>query len=190
MSDALTIREATPADAPGIAALIESLAGFFLLDPADRSAAAPFFETIAPAAIAGSIADGRLRYHLAERGGELLGVVGVRDGTHLYHLFVAERAHRQGIALRLWEVARAASPGCVTVNSSLFAVPLYERLGFRAAGERQEKHGTAWLPMELAPLAARGAGAHLPPPPRDGEASMSEQRSGERDRHTYPNGEG
>lgn len=42
------------------------------------------------------LTEGRCRYHVAESAGKLVGVVGVRDDTHLFHLFVAEGFHRRG----------------------------------------------------------------------------------------------
>ena len=154
MPDALRIREAGPEDAPAVAALIGSLARFFLADPDAPEAAAAFFRTITPQAIAGYLAGGRFRYHLAEVDGELAGLVAVRDDSHLYHLFVAEAFHRRGIARRLWAVARRAAldagndTGRFTVNSSLFAVPLYRGLGFVATGEPRVQDGIAFVPME------------------------------------------
>jgi GNAT superfamily N-acetyltransferase len=83
-----------------------------------------------------------------------VGVAGIRDTTHVYHLFVAEAFHRQGLATSLWEIAKAAAlaagnPGRFTVYSSLHAVPVYERFGFRATGPEVHKHGVAFVPMEL-----------------------------------------
>ena len=154
MAEPLAIRAATAADAPAISALVLSLARYFLADPERPEAAEAFFQTISPEAIAGYIESGRFRYHLAESGGDLAGVVAIRDGAHLYHLFIAERFHRRGLATRLWEHARAealagGNPGRFTVNSSLFAVPLYERLGFAPAGAAIVKDGIAYQPMAL-----------------------------------------
>jgi GNAT superfamily N-acetyltransferase len=150
----LTIREATGDDAGRISALVASLARYFLADPERPQDAAAFFETIAPAAIADSIASGRYRYHLAEAAGELAGLVGVRDAGHLYHLMVAEPFHGQRIASTLWDVAKKAAAGDgntgrFTVNSSVNAVPVYERFGFRATGAVQVQNGIAFVPMEL-----------------------------------------
>lgn len=147
----MQIRTATPEDAPAISALVSSLSGYFLADPDHPEAAAAFFRTITPEAIAGFIEGGRFVYHVAEDGGRLAGAVGVRDGSHLYHLFVDERFHRRGIATRLWEhaLAEAGYPARFTVNASLFAVPLYERLGFTAAGDAVVKDGIAFQPMVL-----------------------------------------
>lgn len=148
----LAIRPADAGDAPRISALIRALAGYFLVDPANPDAAEGFFRTVSPEAVAGYLADGRHRYHLAEVAGGMAGVVGMRDDAHLLHLFVAEPFHRRGIARRLWARARdearaAGNPGRFTVNSSLPARPLYESLGFVPTGDPVEKDGIRFVPM-------------------------------------------
>ncbi|HVH11606.1 MAG TPA: GNAT family N-acetyltransferase [Longimicrobium sp.] len=153
MPDVLTLRGATPEDADAISALALSLARYFLADPDRPEDAAAFLERLAPAGIAEMLADARYRYHVALTDGVLSGVLGVRDGSHLYHLFVAEPFHGRGVAARLWDVAsrdaRArGNPGRFTVNSSRFAVPVYERFGFVAAGPEQVQDGIAFRPME------------------------------------------
>lgn len=56
--------------------------------------------------------------------------------------------HRRGVARALWEHARAESGGSAfTVNSSLFAVPIYERLGFIARSAPQSADGLVFVPM-------------------------------------------
>ena len=146
MRDEAAIREAEPEDADAISALVASLGSFFLADPDDVEAAAPYFDTTTPDAIRSYIAGGRFIYHVAESGSELVGTVGVRDASHLYQ--------RCGLAARLWEqskqTARAAgNPGRFTVNSSLYAVSVYERFGFVATGPEVRKDGLAFLPMVL-----------------------------------------
>lgn len=154
MTEPVSIRMATPADAPAIAALVRSLSRYFLADPERPEAAEEFFRTITTEAVAGYMEGGRFRYHLAEIQGETVGVAGMRDDEHLYHLFVAERFHRRGIGVRLWECARAdavarGNPGRFTLNATLGAVPLYERLGFTPTGPVVETHGIVFRPMEL-----------------------------------------
>ena len=155
MPDKITIRTATPGDAESISALITALApDFFLADPDDVEAAAPFFEKVTPAAIRDHLVSDRYRYHVAELSGELVGVIGMRDHAHLFHLAVAERVHRQGVAARLWNEARrvaeaAGNPGRFTVNSSRYAVPVYERFGFAVTGPEQHKDGLVFVPMTL-----------------------------------------
>jgi GNAT superfamily N-acetyltransferase len=80
--------------------------------------------------------------------------VAVRDTTHLYHLFVRQEFQGRGLSRELWqhakEAAIAAGNRCgFTVNSSPYAVPVYERFGFKATGPRIETHGIAFVPMEL-----------------------------------------
>jgi len=152
--DQTILREAKPGDAEAVSALVTSLAPLFLADPGDLEAAAPFLATVSPEAFRGYLASDRFRYHVAESNGELAGVVGVRDHQHLFHLFVAERFHRRGLAARLWAVARVAAraagnPGRFTVNSSRYAIPVYERFGFRATGPEVHKDGVTFVPMAL-----------------------------------------
>lgn len=153
-ADTVVIRVAGVEDAEAISALILSLARYFLADPDDPGAAAPFLATLDPPAMAQRLADERYRYHVAEADGALAGVVGVRDADHLYHLFVAEPFHGRGIGARLWDAAQRqaraqGNPGRFTVNSSLYAVPVYERMGFTAAEDRQVYDGIAFIPMRL-----------------------------------------
>ena len=150
----LAIREARVEDADAVSGLINSLARFFLADPDHPETAAAFLETIGPAAIAEALAGERYRYHVAEVDGVLAGVVGVRDGSHLFHLFVAEAYHGRGIGARLWETARRdararGNPGRFTVNSSRHAIGMYERFGFVATDSVQARDGVEYLPLQL-----------------------------------------
>jgi GNAT superfamily N-acetyltransferase len=148
------VRSARAEDAEAISALITSLAHHGLADPDDPGAAAAFFATITPEALARNLADERFRYHVADADGALAGVIGMRDVAHLYHLFVAEPFRGRGIATRLWETARAEAvargdPDGFTVNATRYAIPVYERLGFVPADALQVKEGLAYLPMRM-----------------------------------------
>ena len=154
MVDEVTIREATAGDAEAISALVVSLAPFYLADPADREAAKPFFDSVSAEMQRKILTGWGCQCHVAESGGEIVGVLGIRQATHLYHLFVAETFHGRGIARRLWRTAKAAAraagnPGRFTVYSSLHAVPVYERFGFRPIGPKVHQHGVAYVPMVL-----------------------------------------
>ena len=155
MSEPAHIRDATEADAPAISALIHTLTAYFLADAEDPGSAEGFFKTITVEAVRGYLRDDRYRYHLAETAaGSLAGVVGVRDTTHLYHLFIDQRFHGRGLGGRLWAAAkdaarRAGNPGQFTVNSSRYGVPIYTRFGFVATGPEVVKEGIAFIPMEL-----------------------------------------
>lgn len=89
---------------------------------------------------------------MAESPAGLCGVIALRDGSHLYHLFVREDAQRQGVARALWEHAKSrSSSDRFIVNSALPAVSVYARFGFVASGVPQSKNGLTYVPMEYAP---------------------------------------
>ena len=147
-AEPISFRKAVPADAEAISALVTGLASYFLADPSHPEDAAFFFTTITPEAIRGYL-EGDIAYHLAEADGALAGLIGIRGGSHVYHLFVGERFHRRGVAARLWERARnaAGAPSRFTVNASRYALPVYRRFGFVAEGPEVMQDGIAFQPM-------------------------------------------
>ena len=100
---------------------------------------------------------------LALRGDEIVGMieigstpqVGTCDSTsrcgHISMLFVSQRG--QGIARELVRravdrmTAANADVAEITVHSSLYAQPVYERLGFQRTGETRTENGITYLPM-------------------------------------------
>ena len=63
-----------------------------------------------------------------------------------------KRHHRKGIARQLLdnilsEIKDSADIKQMTVNSSPYAVIVYERLGFVKTDEQQEKDGIIYIPM-------------------------------------------
>ncbi len=144
-----SIRRARKSDAEAISALIVGLKSCFLARP-DSAEIQPFLATLEPDATAERIASAEFSYYVAENQSGLCGVIAIRDGTHVYHLFVRPDTQRQGIARALWEHARQHSGATTfTVNSSLYAVPVYERLGFKATAEPLTEHGLTFVPMKL-----------------------------------------
>ena len=148
------IRPATIVDAPAIAALIDELMPFLTLHP-NGEGAEKFIENCKLAAIENYLSQSRYAYQLAHIDGALAGVVAMRDNTHLFHMFVPRAMHRRGMARRLWQAARdtalaTGNTAGFTVNSSLYALPLYQSLGFIATGPKVEMDGIAFVPMRMA----------------------------------------
>lgn len=147
----MKFRPGSPADAEAIARLIASFQSELTDDPSGTGAE-HFLASVSIQAERNYLASERYRYLLAYSDSQLAGFVAIRDGSHLFHLFV-ERSHQgQGVARRLWERAlqdlcAPGSDGGFTVNSSLSAVPVYEAFGFVAAGSIQREHGISFLPM-------------------------------------------
>ncbi len=149
----MQIRRAGTEDAEAISQLIRGLARYFTLDPQGHGAEA-FLKSIEPSAIKGYISASNFSYFIGHVESQLAGVVAVRDNTHLYHLFVGQEFQGQGLSSQLWQHAKtsAAAAGnrvAFTVNSTPYAVPVYERFGFKASGPRVETNGIAYVPMRL-----------------------------------------
>ncbi len=85
----------------------------------------------------------------------IAGVIEIRQHDHISLLFVERRLQRKGIAKDLLqkalEVMRTAKPDLerVTVNSSRYGVPVYEKLGFHQTGPERTVNGIAFIPMVL-----------------------------------------
>ncbi len=86
---------------------------------------------------------------------EVVGVIEIRQARHLSLLFVDQRFQRRGIARELLAQAltrvRSENPtlDCLSVNASRYAVPAYERLGFRTIAAEEIVHGIISTPMQL-----------------------------------------
>ena len=84
--------------------------------------------------------------------GEILGVIATQNTTHISLMFVDKHHHRKGIARQMFDfvlenLRMDESVTRVTVNSSPYAVKIYQRLGFVQSGEKQEKDGIIFIPM-------------------------------------------
>jgi GNAT superfamily N-acetyltransferase len=151
----ITIRDATEDDAPRISALLTQLAEDFIVGDFAADGRKHLLSQFTVPEMQTRLRSREYRFQVAEHGAELLGIVAVRAARHLQYLFVAKSHHRIGLARRLWTAARidAIQSGNVTdsftVNASAYAVPAYERLGFRCAGPMQEANGVRFQPMEL-----------------------------------------
>lgn len=80
---------------------------------------------------------------------ELVGVIATRmGGTHIALFFVDGRFHQQGIGRALFNKVKEACPKReITVNSSPYAVKVYEHLGFKKISEEEEENGILFTRM-------------------------------------------
>jgi GNAT superfamily N-acetyltransferase len=147
----MEFRVGSPADAEVIAALIDSFQGELTNDPSGAGAE-EYLASVSVRAEREYLASERYRYLLAYSDSQLVGFIAIRDGSHLFHLFVERAYQRQGIARLLWEQAlrelcTPGNDGGFTLNSSLSAVPVYQAFGFVPAESIQSVHGISFLPM-------------------------------------------
>ena len=85
---------------------------------------------------------------------EIVGMIAVRDSSHIFGLFVRPDHHNTGIATLLWKKAleiclNENNERRFTVNSSEYAVSVYTKWGFTETNGKQEKKGIEYIPMEL-----------------------------------------
>jgi GNAT superfamily N-acetyltransferase len=155
----MIIRSLDPADIPAAAALLRCAALEFILHESTPEGARHFLAENDEAGLRARVAAGFV-YHVAIVEGELAGFIGMRDRSHVFHLFVEPRWQRRGIARRLWEAGRdhalgVGHAGAFTVNASNHAVPFYEALGFVRSAPMQVAQ-VLYNPMRLDPDSAAG----------------------------------
>src|SRR5712691_7918101 len=118
----MEFRAGSPPDADAVAGLIASFQSELTDDPSGAGAEV-YLASVSVQAEREYLASARYGYLLAYSGSRLAGFIAIRDGSHLFHLFVERSHQRQGIARRLWERAlrelcAPSSEGAFTVNSS------------------------------------------------------------------------
>lgn len=155
MPPRLTIRLAREDDARAIGVLVRRCTRRDVLPDQSARAAAHLMATMTARAEREQIRAGK-RYHVAEIGGRLAGVVATRDDSHIFRLFVSRRFRRRGVARALLRRAIAdcrqrAGTRRFTLYASAFAIPAYRRLGFVATGRvvARGPKGVAAAPMVL-----------------------------------------
>jgi GNAT superfamily N-acetyltransferase len=153
MQTSIEIRDATVEDARRISALLTELAEEFIVRDFATEGRTHLLAHFSVSEMEARLRSSEYRFKIAEDGAALVGIAAVRAATHLQYLFVAKSHHRAGLARRLWTAARreAIQAGNAdagfTVNASAYAVPAYERLGFRCVGPVKEANGVRFQPM-------------------------------------------
>ena len=115
--------------------------------------------------------------NLAEFEGKIIGVIEIRENSHIALLFVDKSHQRKGIARELLkrsiEICRKRKSDIqrITVNSSPNAVTAYQNIGFKDIEDEKVVNGIRFIPMELIlnnngsePLYGRGSQEKKLPP--------------------------
>ena len=149
-----SIRPMTPGEEETVCRLAASVCVQFVAPLYTDEGVAEFLRTLDPQRMAERSRSGHLVL-LAEREGQLVGLIEVRALNHISLLFVARGAQCQGVARRLLNeavrICREHVPGLreISVHASPNAVGAYERLGFRVEGSEQLEHGMRYVPLTL-----------------------------------------
>ena len=133
MTSTVSIRQALETDAVEISKLMVSTSVTCCF-----SQAAPcpdwYLTSLQTHAIEASITSDCMTWLLAIHDHTINGVLVVEDKSSIKYFFVHPERQKMGIGMQLWQFASGVGKFGPTlkVRSSLFAVPVYERLGFKA----------------------------------------------------------
>ena len=154
MQLSLNIRPIKPGDEVQVCNLVARSFNEFIAPGFSEEGVEEFFRYVNPRALHKRT---RAGYHVivAEYGDEIAGVVEVKKRRHISMLYVEKSYHNKGIATELLNRALdyilTSSPKTreVTVNSSQYAAPFYEKAGFIKTEDEKVIHGILHVPMAL-----------------------------------------
>lgn len=85
-------------------------------------------------------------------GGRLVGMLALREDSHISLAFVRGEYHRRGIGKKLYAEARkyalARGIKSITVNASDHGLPFYKAMGFAETDMQLQNDGIIYTPME------------------------------------------
>lgn len=84
---------------------------------------------------------------------KIVGIISLRNNSHISLLFVEENYHRKGIGRRLIQelgkyLTTEEGITRMTVNAAPYAIGFYHRVGFMDTDMEQENDGIRYTPME------------------------------------------
>ena len=97
---------------------------------------------------------GTYQLFVALDGNQIVGMITLRDSTHISLLFVDAAYHRQGIGRALIKhltdyLLTEAGANRVTVNSSPYGLGFYHKMGFHDVRPEESRDGIIYTPMEF-----------------------------------------
>lgn len=146
----MKIRKAEIIDIGSVAGLVRSLSHYYLED-GQEELPRWFSTTLLDSSFVDRFRSIEYHNYVADDNGLVVGYISIKNGFHLYHLFVSPNYHNHGIAKSLWHfcVNELKINSC-TVRSSLYAVPVYSKFGFKVTGDIAFKDGIGFQPMQYA----------------------------------------
>jgi predicted GNAT family N-acyltransferase len=152
VSDRLNIRFMSDGEEYGVCALVARVFGEYVAGDFSTEGVEEVSKYAEPNAMAERIRKGN-KVLLAEEDGQVLGMLELKRPDHIAMLFVDDRGRGLGRALveRALQLCREGTAGLetVTVHASLYAVPIYRKLGFEAEGPERTENGITYVPMVI-----------------------------------------
>ncbi|MFS2417947.1 GNAT family N-acetyltransferase [Phocaeicola dorei] len=91
-----------------------------------------------------------LNIHCAILEGKIIGLIATKNkGQHISLFFVKKSYQGFGIGRKLfYSMQNELQAQHISVDSSTYAIKIYQKLGFKQKGEKQVKNGLISIPME------------------------------------------
>ncbi|MCD4678027.1 MAG: GNAT family N-acetyltransferase [Desulfobacula sp.] len=143
-----------PGEEAGAVDLILNLFTEFIAPHYSKKGVAEFNKFVRTHALENRLKAGNL-FLLAKTGKNIIGVIEIRDNSHVALLFVKKSHQLKGIAkellLRSIEICRTQKPEIhrITVNSSPNAFTAYQKIGFKCIGNEKVINGIRFIPLKL-----------------------------------------
>lgn len=138
------IRHANIDDATAIARLIEPYIDDFAVNQLGR-------EKLNQEAIEKLLQTEGVHYYVYIQHQQIIATIAYKESGHLIHFFTARTMQKQGIGSKLWNFIEAElyqyGAAYITVNSSCYAQPVYEKLGFQTVSSVIEASGLRFIQM-------------------------------------------
>ena len=150
----ITLRNATLGDEKNISKLITSLMKKYVFPTIENSVHDIVIDSVSEESIKSYLSKNH-QYMLAIKDdSELVGVIGMRDKSHLLHLFVCESIQGAGVSRMLWEAMKKEilteyDIQQFTVNSAINAKSVYLSFGFVETQGIRNRSGMIDIPMVL-----------------------------------------
>jgi len=135
--------------------LIKKVFDEFAASGYSKNGAAHFYKVIREEAIRERLLNGNLIF-VAKNCNKIIAYIEIMGLNHIYLLFVDKEFQRKGIGRKLIDFSlnillkNSSNFREVTVNSTAFAVNVYEKLGFEKIADFQMKDGIISFPMKRA----------------------------------------
>lgn len=95
-----------------------------------------------------------MKIFVAKENDKIIGMIGVKNFSHIAMLFVDKNYHKRGIGKDLVNKAKSycrnnSKIESITVNSSPYAVEFYHKIGFKDTGMKQTVDEIMFVPMKI-----------------------------------------
>ena len=148
-----------PGEEPGVIDLVSKVFNEFVAPLYPPEGVSEFMKYLREDELAQRLRSGNFVL-LAKSSVDIIGVVEVRDSSHIALLFVKGSHQKKGIGRELLKIAvencKTLNPDIlsISVNSSPNAVSAYRAMGFTAIKPEQLVNGIRFTPMELSLIQA------------------------------------